>query len=525
MFPLTVRRTFALLALTGAVVGTGFFVPTAAQAAGCASPRLASVTAPATPVVGGTAAVVRADLTCAPRADVTLAVSSGGSVAAPPRTVRVKAGRIGVAFSVPTKPVARLTAVLINAQLGGGLVRSGTLRLLPPCPAPQAAAVSLSSATAHSGDRLTGTVRLSCAPTGGPATVRLSAAPASALTVPATVQVPLGSKEAAFTVDAAAVSGRTQAVLTAAVGGRAASGSLRVDPGLKNFGGTTWAVGGRGLGVWTNLTGSAPEGGTTVALSSSSSMVKVPATTSVPSGGLGSTFSVDTLPVQKETPVTLTAKIGTVSRSFTAVLAPEPFDPGSWDLAGPYALLVGTSHEYTVTIANPAPAGGLRVSLTDENGVPWVHLPGEVVIPAGSTSATFAVDVDEDAPTGWYDGPSITASIFDAAQRTVQPAIIPRVESVTGLPETVEGGTSFEVTVNFTSGSERGLSVNVVSDDAAVRVPAADEWGNVGSSGETSVLTFTVTTEPVAVDTPVKLRLSYPGRDLTIPLLVTAPGA
>ncbi|MER7814997.1 hypothetical protein [Streptomyces sp. NPDC096153] len=67
--------------------------------------------------------------------------------------------------------------------------------------------------------------------------------------------------------------------------------------------------------------------------------------------------------------------------------------------------------------------------------------------------------------------------------------------------------------------------MNVVSDDAAVRVPAADEWGNVGSSGETSVLTFTVTTEPVAADTPVTLRSSYPGRDLTIPLLVTAPEA
>ena len=60
------------------------------------------------------------------------------------------------------------------------------------------------------------------------------------------------------------------------------------------------------------------------------------------------------------------------------------FPPDNWWNIG------GASPTATITIAAPAPAGGVSVALTTSNRTA-IAVPAKVVVPAGSTSASFAV--------------------------------------------------------------------------------------------------------------------------------------
>lgn len=521
-----IRRSIAALTLTGATVATGLVLPSAAQAAGCAAPKLSGLSAP-TPVEGGKSAVFRAALDCAPKADTWVTLNSTSAAVKAPARVRFKAGRSVVTFTVPTTLVKAPVDAVVKGTLRGGSL-STPIRLLSQCATPRVVAASLKATNAYSGDRINGAVRLACAPSRGPITVALSGAPVTSVLVPKAVTVPMGSQYGYFVAVAGDVRERQGAELTASTPatpgkpGSTVSAKLQIDPGLMHFGGTDRIVGGRGFTVRASLTGIAPASGTKVALRSSSPAVKVPATANVAPGNSDVAVSVDTLAVERETPVTVTATLGSVTESFQVVVAPQPFAPGEWSLDGSYGLLVGESAEYTVAISNPAPAGGLKVALHEGRGVTAVHVPAQVVIPEGAKSAKFTVAVDANAKTGRRDGPSITASIPGAGEKTIQPAVLPRLVSVTGAPVAIEGGKSFDLTALYTSGSDRGLSLNVTSSDSALRVPSADEWGTVNDRGEDGTFTFSVATSAVAVDTRASLLITYPGKVVVVPLLIKA---
>ncbi|MFI6639611.1 hypothetical protein [Streptomyces sp. NPDC050504] len=524
-----IRRSIAALTLTGATVATGLVLPSAAQAAGCASPKLTGLSAP-TPFEGGKTVVFRAALDCAPRAETWVALKSTSAAVEAPARIRFKAGRSVVTFTVPTALVKAPVDATVKGTLRSSS-RTTPVRLLPQCATPRVVAVSLKATAAYSGDRIPGAVRLACAPSRGPITVSLSSAPMTSVLTPKAVVVPVGSKYGYFTAVAGEVRDLRDAELTARTPGTPGKPDslvttrLAISPGLMHFGGADEVVGGRAFKIRASLTGTAPANGTKVALRSSSPLVKVPAAVTVSQGNTDATVSVETLPVERETTVTVTGTLGTVTESFRIVLHPQAFDPGAWSLDGSYGLLVGESAEYRVAISNPAPAGGLKVALREERGVSWVHVPAQVVIPGGAKSATFSVTVDPNAKTGRHDGPVITAAVPGGGERTIQPSILPRLLSVTGAPAVVEGGKSFDLTATYTSGSERGLSLNVTSSGSAARVPAADEWGTVNDRGEDGTFTFSVATEVVAVDTRVNLLITYPGKTVVVPLLVKAPVA
>jgi hypothetical protein len=380
------------------------------------------------------------------------------------------------------------------------------------------AEVTLPASHLYSGDTVTGTVRLSCA-AAEKTQVELAVGDPAALTVPASVTVRRGQTSARFPVTAAPVNERRQTGVTATLAGIGATAAVTVDAGMKGFSGETWQVGGRSVGVTINLTGWAPPEGTDVALASSSPLITVPPSYNV--AGLGAVFSVPSQVVTQDTKVTLTATLGQTRRSFTVTLAPTPFDPGSWELTGPAALVGGTTTDYTVSITNPAPVGGLKVGLSDENHVRQVHLPSEARIPAGQTRVTFPVSVDEVVPSSAFTVPSIKADIFDAGQRIMQPYLLPALLGVTGVPDTVRGGTSFDVTLTYRSAWEDlGLSARVTTDSDALRFPV-DSYGNVTGEPGASTVTFTVTADPVTADTPEHLTIDYPGKLITLPVTIT----
>ena len=79
----------------------------------------------------------------------------------------------------------------------------------------------------------------------------------------------------------------------------------------------------------------------------------------------------------------------------------------------PTSVKGGTSPTGTVTLAAPAPAGGVSVELWT-NGTP-AFVPVSVSIPAGSTTGTFSVTTTTTSMqatiTAFYNGMSKTATL------------------------------------------------------------------------------------------------------------------
>jgi hypothetical protein len=178
----------------------------------------------------------------------------------------------------------------------------------------------------------------------------------------------------------------------------------------------------------------------------------------------------------------------------------------------PNAVFGGSGTTGTVTV-NPAQPVDIvfALSATSTN----VGLPSTVTVPAGSTSATFAVttqllSVAQVVPiTATYNSATATGNL------TVNPY---NVASLSLSPATVPGGTSTTGTVTVSptpgaSGATVALSVN--GNDA--QVPST-----VFVPGGTNTATFTVTTNGVANTETLKISAGIGASQQTASLTVTA---
>jgi hypothetical protein len=161
--------------------------------------------------------------------------------------------------------------------------------------------------------------------------------------------------------------------------------SLSVNP--------TSVTGGNSSTGTVTLSGPAPAGGAIVALSSSNTTVdSVPSSVTVAAGATTVTFTVSTSAVAASTTVTISATYGSATRSASLTVTPAPPPPptvASLTL-NPANVFGGQSSMGTVTLTGPAPAGGAQVLLSSSNGA--ARVPSSVIVPAGATSATFAVN-------------------------------------------------------------------------------------------------------------------------------------
>ena len=153
-------------------------------------------------------------------------------------------------------------------------------------------------------------------------------------------------------------------------------------------------VGGTSAIGTVTLTSVAPTGGAQVALSSASGAITVPQTVTVAQGASSATFAIATSPVATLTQATLTATYAGVAKTSTFTVTPASPPPAPPTLVGiaiaPSTVVGGTSAQATITLWAPAPSGGVNVALTSSNRS-TVSVPTKVVVPAGSTSVSFAV--------------------------------------------------------------------------------------------------------------------------------------
>ncbi|MCX7800359.1 MAG: S8 family serine peptidase [Fimbriimonadales bacterium] len=314
-------------------------------------------------------------------ATVTIAASNRSLVAFEWK-VTVPEGEIEASFDVETQEVKSVQEVRFWAAHPGP-TRSATLRIVPST---EVDSVSLNPSRILGGLSVTGTVRLKNPANAGGQVVNLESSDTSVATVPASVTVPEGSVSATFSVATTAVDSRKNATITASTPQRSAQAVLAVLPeGILEIRVPETLVGGTtGTGT-VHLTGPAGSGGATVELSSSSSLVSVPATVLVPQGQSSAEFSVSApvVPSSAQT-VTVTAKLGSTSESANVRVAPAAM----WLTATPGVLTSNATGTVTLNLA-AAPAVNTVVRLRSSNSK--LRVPSSVTIPAGATSVTFTV--------------------------------------------------------------------------------------------------------------------------------------
>jgi len=271
-----------------------------------------------------------------------------------------------------------------------------------------------------------------------------------------------------------------------------------------------------------SLSSPAPTGGWTVSLSSSNQAVaSVPATVAVAAGATASSsFTVATTAVAANTPVTITASVN--GSTATAILTVNPLGV-SFSLAAATVNGGSTPTPNSVTLASPAPAGGLVFNLSSSNPA-IASVPASVTVAAGATaSPSFSIATAAVASTTTV---TILASLggvagaIAGATLTVQPA---QVSSLVLTPASVTSGLSTSANVVNLLGlaPSGGVSISLRSSRPALAaVPSAVI---VPASASVSV-PFTITAGYVAAATQVTLTATLLGASAVATLAINPDG-
>jgi len=446
-------------------------------------------------------------------AEVTLS-SSNTALAQPPATVTVAAGATTATFTMTTVPTGSNSLVTITAAFEG-VSRTAALTVT----APVLTSVGLVPNWVLGGSPSTGTITLSGpAPTGG-AAITLSSSNTVAAQLPASVTVEAGATTATFAAATAPVSAETAVTITAVFNGASQTAILTVTPaGLTSIGLVPNTVlGGNPSTGTVSLNGPAPTGGAVVALSSSNTaLAQLPATVTVAAGTTTATFTATTVPVGSDVPVTITAAFEGVSRTATlTVTAPVLSSVG----LVPASVLGGNPSTGTVTLDNPAPAGGAVVTLTSSSPG-TARVPTSVTVAPGTTTATFTATTVPVIANTQVTVMALFNSVSRAAILTVQAAPPVDISTFTLVPTSVVGGSPSTATVTLTGPAPPGGAVVSLNSSlpSAVQVPASVTV----EAGATSA-SFAVTTSPVAARSVAQVSATYRGRTMGAAMTANPP--
>jgi len=472
-----------------------------------------SLGAPSGGVTGGST-LTSATLTLnsnSPEDGTTVTLSSSNpDVLVPPATVVVPAGVKTITFSVGTGAVTADTPVTLTATFGAS-TRSSSTTVKPGTTSSGLSALTLSQSSIKGGSSVTGTVTLSAAAPSGGFAVALSSSNAGAAPVPASVTVPAGSTTVSFTVATNRVAADANVTLTASAAGVTRTAALTVlspDVSAVTLSTSSAAASSVVSGNTVTLDSAAPTGGFPVALTSSNTAAAtVPASITVPAGATSASFSITALAVTTTQTVTITATTGATSRTATlSVVAPtaslSSLTLGAASVKGGSGVAVNT-----VALTAADPDGGTIALSSSHPGV--VSVPASVNIPAGGTSASFALTTTPVAAdtlvtiTATYGGVNKTDTI--TVQRPVLTALsLSKTSEVGGTPVLANS-----VTIDAPAPAG-GLSVSLSSSNpAAATVPSSVLIAAGSLTGTFTISTLSVTSSQLATITATSGGVSH----------------
>jgi hypothetical protein len=493
-------------------------------------PVLSGVSVNPSSVVGGSSSIGTVALS-APQSGatvVTLSTPAPTTVARMPASITVPAGGTSASFTITTSPVTSQFNMNIFADLAGSPGQSALLLITPGGGPAALNALGVNPASLVGGASATGTVTLSSAAPSGGAVVSLSKALSNGgpgivpATVPASVTVPAGQTTASFTIGTSSVTATTNVRISATFNAVTLSSDITVFPLLAQVSFSGNVPGGSPATGTVTLNGPATAGGATVTLSSANtSLVTVPASVTVPAGQTSGTFTANTAPVTQTTAVGVSASLSgtTVSTNVFLVVSSAV----SSVTLNPSTVTGPTSSTATVTLQSAAPTGNAVVTLASSNTVLAV-VPNSVVVPAGQTSATFAVNTAQVTATTTVVISATYQNVTRSATLTINPsgAAGPTLSAVSLNPTSVVGGGSSTATATLSGAAPAGgVVVSLSSSSSAATVPASVTV----PAGATSA-NFAVTTTSVAASTSATISAVSGGLTRTAVLTVNpaSPG-
>ena len=171
-------------------------------------------------------------------------------------------------------------------------------------------------------------------------------------------------------------------------------------------------------------------------------------------------------------------------------------------MLSPNPVFGGNACTGTVTLTAPAPTGGASIALTSANTAA-ATVPATVIVPAGATTATFAVTT---LPQSGQVSSSITAAFSGVSKPVTLTVAPPALSGVSLSPASVTGGNPAIATVTLTGNAPTGGIVVALTSSlpAAATVPSSL---TIPAGAKTA--TFTVTTYPVASATSPTITATY----------------
>ena len=296
-------------------------------------------------------------------------------------------------------------------------------------------------------------------------------------------------------------------------------------PTLGNFHitGTNPVTGGKQSFGQIDISGLARQSGPTITLTSSHPNI-VPNTsivTPASSQFFGYQVFFNTLAPAADTDVTITASDGRYSfSSVLRVLKPPPAPVLSGVSVNPTSIVGGNPSTGTVTLSAPQ-SGSTVVSLSTPAPSTVATMPSSVSIPAGATSATFAIvtkpvssQFNMNVFADLAGSPGKQALLLITAGSAPPPSAT--LSSVSVSPSSVIGGSSSTGTVILSAAAPSGGAVVSLSDDStATSVPAS-----VTVAASASSANFAIATTSVTASTLSTISAAWGGVTRTAPMMV-----
>jgi hypothetical protein len=337
------------------------------------------------------------------------------------------------------------------------------------------------------------------------------------------VTVPEGKTSAPFAVTASEVSERRIAQVTASYRGQSKRAGLIVEPPGPELAEVAISPaevsGGTPAEGVVRLAREAPRD-LTVLLSSDTAAVTVPEAVTVARGQRQAGFSVQTTPGPRLMVATLTARYGSSATSAQLRLLPIGVSLAGVSLERARAT-GGEGLTGTVTLSGRAPEA-VAVGLSTNQAA--ARVPSRVTVPAGASSAQFAVRTAEvERPLSVR----VTATLGGVSKRaslTIAP-VLARLETIAVSPIEVRGGSHIGIMVRLDRAVPETVAVPISCDrrevilPEAIRIEAGEREGTVAAattaSGETAIATISAAYGGVTKSVQVRLLVVAPSAQLS----------
>lgn len=384
-------QTLGVTATTPVNITAAFLGANRTQTLNLLAASLLRLTFTPSSVTTGDSAVGLIELNGKAGAPIDLTLTHTGANVAHPATVTIPAQQRSISFTATAPFVVADTSSVIKAQrLAPNQSVQATLFIV----ATDIASVSIDATPIPAGTSITGRVQLTAPAGPGGFIVDIAHSnPAAGSLTSTTVTVPGGSLTSNdFTFNAAFVSTQQTTIITASKAGgfTARSVSLVVNPvdlGLNLVFNPNPVPGVSNTTGTLSIAAAAPVALTFNLSANPASAVGMPATVTIPQGDTSASFTVTTNQVAADTTVAVTAARGgqTIVGSLTVLSA------GVQSIVlNPNTIHGNETTLATITLNQPAPAGGLTINLSAFPAA-LVTMPAQITIPAGATTGSFTI--------------------------------------------------------------------------------------------------------------------------------------